>query len=210
MKNTCLAFLFLLNACFTKSSRICVTNISELLKSNPDQVFISDSLSSDGSEIRDKDFKSNMSGVYTFYSNGNLKSYRFFANQNAYTYDEEYDINGNLIKVEGNPLVNTKIKEVNRDSITFNCYFFAMNKIYQNLEILINSNNRQMVELMPDTLYSNMKSVHWGFNTKESSKILVCISYNLRNSCTGKTEMLHDTISLVKTEKDVISNDSLN
>ena len=62
-------------------------------------------------------------GIYSFYKSGHLQSYRFFANSEAYTYSEEYDEDGSLVKMEGNPLVYNTTELTTEDSISFELYF---------------------------------------------------------------------------------------
>ncbi len=138
-------------------------------------------------------------GYYTFYKNKNLKSYRFFATNDAYTYNEEYDIDGNLKKTEGGPLVFTNIKEIGKDSAFFQLYFSRLNRVFDD-SVLISMDNRNIfkVNLIDDSLRSYISISSFGINTKGFKKFKVYISTNYVNSCNYKKNTLLDTLAFTK------------
>ena len=171
----------------------CTITGDKVFEGNKNKLFIVDSLT-----IRDKGLDSIKGGEYTLYKNNNLKSYKFFGSLNAYTYNEEYAENGNLIKVEGHPLVLKKIREVNADSAVFGFYFFALNKLYTN--IVASTSNCLKFKPLPisDSLYSNMIFVAFSMSTKNLSKFTIYIQTDYHNFCNAKRELFTDTINLIK------------
>jgi hypothetical protein len=201
MKGQHLLFaLLLMQGCKPKKVG-CTFSSDELLRNNANKVFIPDKIKGHIMEINDKGVDSIKGGVYFFYENGRLKGYNFFENMQAYTYNEQYDETGQLIKIIGKPLVDTKIREVNADSAFIRLYFFSLQKTYKKLSVSINDTLKLYLDLKNDTLYSNMKIASFGLNTKGLSQIEIHFSVDYKNECTNQNEIVRDTLSLIKNPK---------
>lgn len=135
-------------------------------------------------------------GVYSFYKNGHLQHYRFFANSKAYTYSEEYDENGKLIKIEGNPLVYNTIELKTKDSIFFELYFLDLQKQYGTVNITTNSNQSFNLTLKNDSVFTNMKYASFGINRKGLNHIRVYVNAEYQIKCNSTVNILRDTMAL--------------
>src|SRR4051812_29928430 len=62
--------------------------------------------------ISDNDISSVKGGVYYITRQGQLESYKFFKTKLAYSYNEEYDSTGQMIKQNGKGIVDENIREV--------------------------------------------------------------------------------------------------
>jgi hypothetical protein len=162
----------------------------ELLKSN--KVFMP---GRDSYKLIDKGEDSTIGGTYYFYKNGSLQSYKFFGSYSTYTYNEEYDLKGKLVRTEGNPIVYRNIKEVGKDSAVVTYYIYAYNKFFFGPKILINDSSKVDLRLEDDTLYSNMLSASVGFNTKGLSFISLYLEVSYINHCIEGGELLKDTMT---------------
>lgn len=162
------------------------------LKDNS-KVFVVDS---SNYQILDRGLDSIKGGAYFFYKNKRLKSYKFFASKQGYTYSEEYDENGNLVRKNGKPIVYQNIKEINKDSMFITYYFYAYNKIYSVPKISVNGSNKINLKLIEDTLYSNMLSGSIGFNAGGSQFVNIYLEVKCTDKCSAQTELLTDTTML--------------
>lgn len=174
----------------------CSITINELLEKDSSKLIATTIINGFPAEFRDKGTDSIRAGYYSFYKNGDLKAYSFFATTQAYTYHEEYDVIGGLTRIEGKPLVNYNVELISKDSVFFQLYFFALNKKYENLNISANNVKMFNLSLTDDTLYSNMKVVSFGLNVKGIENIKVYLDVKYINACTQKKETLKDTIAL--------------
>jgi hypothetical protein len=191
--------LLLLTNC--NSNKNCTITISELIKTNNNKLFvIEDESNKSIFTLRDKGNDSLKGGEYSFNEKKILKSYKFFKTKNAYSYNEEFDSDGNLIKTEGRPLVDKKIREVNKDSAIFYFYFFSLNKEYNGINISLNNENIwQNVSPHKDTLYSNMSVVSLKMNTRNLKQFKIYLHVTYYDACKSKIEEFADSILLIKT-----------
>lgn len=176
----------------------CNFTAAELLTSYPDKLFVPDNFQMNAYEINDKGIDSIVGGVYFFYPNGHLKKYAFFKTMSAYSYSENYDENGELLKVEGKPLVSSVVKEIGSDSAFFKMYFFTLHKTYQDIEISVSNGSKFVLKLKDDKLYSNMKVTSFGLNTKGMYKFDVHFLIRYKNECNGNSLLLTDTLEFIK------------
>ncbi len=135
-------------------------------------------------------------GVYSFYKNGHLQHYRFFANSEAYTYSEEYNEDGQLIKTEGNPLVYNSTELKTKDSIIFELYFLDLQKQYGTVKVTTNANQSLNLILKDDSVFTNMKYGSFGINRKGFDHIRIYINTEYQSRCDSKMHALSDTIAL--------------
>lgn len=135
-------------------------------------------------------------GVYSFYKNGHLQHYRFFANSEAYTYSEEYDERGRLIKMEGNPLVYNTAELKTKDSIFFELYFSDLQKKYGTVNITTNANQNFNLVLKSNSIFTNMKYASFGINRKGVDHIRIYVNAKYQIRCDSAVHILRDTIAL--------------
>ena len=115
-------------------------------------------------EVHDKgiDNDSSLGGSYSFFKSGNLQLYLFFRDKDKYSYSEEYDSLGNLIKKKGSPLVEYRVINQTKDSIFLAYFFFSLNKKYEDLSIATNINYEPSLVMFKSKFYSNMKVITFG------------------------------------------------
>lgn len=148
-------------------------------------------------EFRDKGQDSVEGGYYTFYKNGNLKSYQFFVDMTSYIYTEDYDSLGNFIKMDGDPSVRKLAKVIKDDSVSIKLYFFALNKKYRPISVVTSDNRNLFLIPMEDTLYSNTKSISFSYsNLKEEKDLVSYITIEYENLCTKKINSFKDSVVL--------------
>jgi hypothetical protein len=184
--------LFVLVSCKNNRSS-CNANMDNFLMN--DKVFMP---GPNSFQLIDKGKDSIIGGAYFFYNNKELQSYKFFGSKKAYTYSEEFDVKGALIKRIGKPIVYKNIRELNKDSILITYYLFAYNKIYFKPGVSINDSSKIDMELKEDTLYSNMLSASIGVNTAGLSLIKLYLDVECVSRCDMQAELLRDTMVLKK------------
>jgi hypothetical protein len=195
----CCCILFVLNGCIRKHcDPNCTLTIDELLNKNRDKAFIVDSFADEKIVIlKDRGKDTINAGYYSFYESGKLKSYQFIIDEDTSDYTEQYDTLGNIIHIEGKPLTQAVIKQVNADSLFLTVYFFALNKEYETLHIKTNNNKEFTLALADDTLrYTNTKCASAGINIKGCSEVTAYWDTKYKNICTDTTETLIDSIPL--------------
>lgn len=104
---------FILTDCSNNYSP-CVIRKDDFLKKSKNNVFDTDTVKRNILGFRDKGTDSIEGGYYTFYDNGNLKSYQFIVDDQTCIYREEYDSLGYFKKMERDPSVR-KIAIVQED-----------------------------------------------------------------------------------------------
>jgi hypothetical protein len=135
-------------------------------------------------------------GIYSFDERGYLESYRFFANSEAYTYSEEYDENGKLVHMQGNPFVYNSTELKTKDSIVFKLYFSDLQKQYNDVNITTNAEQSFKLKLVNDSVFTHMKSISFTLNRKGLDHIRVYISTAYQMKCDSTKRPLRDTIAL--------------
>ena len=188
-------FLILTISCNNENSN-CLVTATSLYKTSSSKLFVVDKFDK---ILRDKCIDSIKGGEYSFYKNEQLKSYRFFQNMDAYTYNEEYDSTGKISKIEGKLLVYSKVREVNRDSAFFRLYLFSLNKLYTNSLISINNISKLSINPSSDTLYSNMSVISFGINTKGLNDFNIYLETDYIDLCNSKREVFRDTLHMTTT-----------
>jgi len=190
--------LFLLTGCMRAGPvKSCTHTMDELLDKNSNKAFIVDSFAGEKIVIlKDKGRDTVNAGCYSFYDNGNLKSYQFIIDEDTADYVEEYDTLGNIVTTIGNPLIQNNIKRVTRDSVLLTMYFFALNKEYHTLHVLTSDHEQYDVELKDDTsFYTNTKYASIGIHIKGATKItMVYWNTVFENTGTNKSETINDSI----------------
>ena len=200
MKKIILLALVLPLACNIRR-RNCPVYAADILRRYPKKVYV---VRQDGNRIigisdygRDK----TKSGAYYFFPDGKLQYYRFFETDSAYDYEEEYNEEGQIIKTLDNPLVDTRIREVNMDSANIGYCLFSLNKDYSNVKLTLSNGLEFHPDLKDDTTFSNMKWFSISLNTKNLSRFKIFFSCNYENTCTSQKFLIRDTLPLVKNPK---------
>jgi hypothetical protein len=149
-------------------------------------------------EYRDVGRDTLRSGYYVFFPNNTLKEYYFFASMDTYVYQEEYDVNNNLIKTVGVPLVYKNIKLDSSDFITVKIYFFSLHKQYGKLKV-IDEIGENYLSLEEDTIYTNMKFAHFKIDCSkyQREKIIRYLQIEYKNNCSEEITRINDTINLL-------------
>ncbi len=187
----------LLGSCVSKNKNCNVTP-DDILNKYSNKVYIIYKKDGTIMAISDSGINKFNRGVYYFSDKGVLKSYKYFKDTIAYSYNEEYDEAGQLTRHEGAVLVDRTINEINIDSAFITASFFSLHKTYRNLSVLINDSLKLELPLKDDSLFSNIKTASFGFNTHNLRQIKILFSIPYVNACTGKDTIIVDTTNLVK------------
>ena len=196
MKWSALLLIIFLSACKTKGPA-CKINVTDILKGGSGTLITVKDAGNKITALYDSGWDSLKGGAYLFYPNGQLKSYTFYQNK-APVYNEIYDENGHLTHTQGSPMVDRVINELGLDSAFVQVYFFGVIKSYEQLNIKINRNAAVNYKLENDTIYSNMKSVTFGINTSDLTKINMYSRIKYLDNCTKIEHILSDSLFLVK------------
>jgi hypothetical protein len=152
-------------------------------------------------EVSDKILDSSFitKGIYVFDKKMHLRSYSFFVNDSNYRYSEEYDSNGFLINTEGTPLLEYRIWKKSSDTILFNVSLFALNKKYENIEIITNNGDTiRPVYLFKSNLYSNVKCFSFKLKLLNGISNLICYaSGTFQNNCSLQKNDFIDTTNFI-------------
>jgi hypothetical protein len=188
-------FIFVVS-CKNKDKNLCQYKLDQLT-SDTIEVIISnqnDTLFEVRDKVRDSTFSA---GLYTFDKKKNLRFYGFFINENQYRYSEEYDINGNVIRKEGTPLVEYRLWKNNEDTIIFNAFLFSLNKKYEDIEIQTNKGDTiRPPYLYKSDFYTNVKCFPFKLPaSKNINSLILYASGTIINSCTQEKESFADTTS---------------
>jgi hypothetical protein len=135
-------------------------------------------------------------GRYSFYPNGRLQSYKFFANDSVYTYNEEYSLSGILERSQGKPLMYKIIKEAGKDSAFFKFYLSALNKDYEEIKVTFENDKKISIRIINDTTFSNTKLISFGCDIRGYQDFNITSEIVYREICTGKTKKFVDTLQL--------------
>ena len=103
-----------------------------------------------------------------------------------------------MTRSEGSPMVDRIITEVNLDSAWIQIYFFKLQKTFQQLQITINHSPALHFSLVDDSLYSNIKVVSFGLDTKGMNSLNIYSRLEYMNDCSKIDHVLTDTLRLVK------------
>ena len=148
-------------------------------------------------ELRDKGRDSLRDGEYYFNESGCLVGFKFFANNEAYTYGEDYDSAGNITRTDESPLAYQSIKEISGiDSIFCRFYYFSLFKSFGQFEIESSDRKKVFVELVDDTNYVNMKVAKFGYNYQNLDSIELFLKFTYVDLCNQKKYFIIDTVSL--------------
>lgn len=192
-------FIFLLSSIAScKKGPICFLTSADIQKHVPQKLLIAYAAGQKITSLYDPGWDSSKGGVYLFYPDDKLKSYTFYQNNKKPVYREEYNENGLMVRSEGSPMVDRIITEVNLDSAYFQIYFFKLQKTFQNLKITINHHPPLQFPLVDDSVYSNIKVVSFGLNTKDLTNLNIYSRLEYLNDCSKIDHVLSDTLLLIK------------
>jgi hypothetical protein len=196
MKRMLASLLFFLAAC--KAGPVCFLTSADIQKQSPQPLLASYGPAQKISSLADPGWDSTKGGVYLFYPDGHLKSYTFYLNDKKPVYREEYNENGVMVRSEGSPMVDRVITEVDLDSAYFEIYFFGLQKTFRPLQISINHNTPIPFTLTADSTYSGIRSVAFGLNTKDMTRLDVYSRVEYLDDCSKADHVLTDTLRLLK------------
>jgi hypothetical protein len=162
-------------------------------------------------ELKDLGIDTVVGGYYEFYKNGNLKSYNFFYDEKKDTslaffkkygnskvsysaYAEFYDNYGKLDSVKDNPFVYSWIKIKDSCIVNFRLFFFSLDKEYDKIKIQTSNNNKYDLQLLSDTIFTNMKYVNFDVDAKGLDSIYAFVSTKYKNLNLGTYVNLKDTV----------------
>jgi hypothetical protein len=152
-------------------------------------------------QIIDKGIDSIKGGAYAFNNSSCLRKYVFFQNLHAYTYREDYNEKGEIIKTVGKVFVNDDIMAIHDDSVFAKIYLFGLKKNYQYLTMKINDGDEIKLDIGDDSLYTNMKIATFGINVDSLKKIVVCLSVRYKDERSLQVRNEYDTLSFVRNPK---------
>jgi hypothetical protein len=192
--------IFLLIAAFLsckQKQEVCFIDATDVKKGLvKDQIVIKDTNHLIAA-IYDDGWDSVKGGAYIFYPNEQLKSYTFYQSGKP-VYTESYNQAGYLTGTTGSPMVCRVINDLGDDSATVQVYFFRLFKDYQALSIKINENPAVSYTLQTDTDYANIKSVSFGINTSNLTKLNMYSQVKYIDECSKTEHILSVSIFLIK------------
>lgn len=186
--------LVLIISC-SRNTANCVITSDEILRSEKEKIVVVIPKSTMVNDIVDIGIDSSTEvGYYTFFNNGNLKSYKFFATKQAYVFNEEFDQFGKVTLMQGAPMVYRKIRVVDEDSSIIKYFFSTLNRLFDD-SVSISVNGKRMLtsKMADDSLRSNMKYAIFKVNTKGLSDVSVLLTSKYTKKCTDEAIILHDT-----------------
>lgn len=188
--------LLIIFGCASNSSQ-CIITSQDIIMKEKDKIVVIEPKSTLTNDIVDRGTDSvSEVGYYTFFNNGNLRSYRFFATKQAFTYSEEYDQFGNIISILGSPLVFRKTRIINKDSSVISYFFSTLNRTFSEcVKISINENIRLTKKMHEDSLRSNMKNVVFGLKTTSLKNVTIHLSTDYSKKCSKDIVSLKDTLN---------------
>lgn len=189
----------MISSCSDKPKEIananCVINITQLLKKDSSRLEINDQTKGGIiTQLVDKTKDSVITGSYYFYLDGSLKSYKFFGLPSTYQYNEEYDSLGNIILIEGSPIVFHFYRQIDNSIVQFTFLFSTLHKEYKYVNIRTNAGVQFPAELLDNTTFTNMKSVTFDLPVAKTFKnTIIYTDCQLFNTCLNKQWALKDT-----------------
>jgi hypothetical protein len=195
-------FIFVIAFCFAVSCKnqssgvSCQYSLNQLLAIDTPKL-VSKIVQDTIIEISDKtkDSLNFGKGVYTFDRKYHLRFYGFFDDEVHCKYSEEFDSVGNLIKVVGSPLLEYRLWKIRGDSLLFNVSLFALDKKYDELEIVTNRGDTiRPTGLWKSNIYSNVKCFAFKIKSKGDIADLVCSASGIvSNTCSQAKQGFKDT-----------------
>jgi hypothetical protein len=192
------AFVISCNPSKEKEKCIFFIRATDLLKENSNKMYVTHKENGEILEIRDKGIDSTkIGGSYSFDKSGRLTLYLFNSSDTSYSYSEEYDSLGNLIKSVGDPLVDFRWGKKGTDSLSFIFFFFALNKKYQNLQIFSNQKDTINPVLMyRSNFYTNMKCTRFRLPILSGQRhLIIYINGLFSDTCTHIQKSFSDTLN---------------
>jgi len=98
---------------------------------------------------------------------------------------------------QGTPLVRTRVKDVNKDSIFLRLYFSTLFRKFDTVTIQTHGQFEKNT-LKTDSLYTNVQLASWGLNISGQDSTFILVIAKFQDECTGNFDVVHDTISLIK------------
>lgn len=192
------AYIFLIVFSFgcNRVTSNCEVNITQLLQTQGKLLFVSKYVNGFANELRDQAKDSTTGGYYSFYQNGNLKSYDFLVKNDTSIYSEQYDSLGFLMYMGGNPLLFKSIN-LKDDSLTIKLYLFSLNKLYKDISLVISRHKTIHLQLHKDTLFSNAEIAQYViYNLHHERDIGAYIDVLYEIKCTKEIKSFRDSINL--------------
>ena len=178
-----------------KDNPNCGISITQLLKADSNRLEVNDRANGVITQLVDKSNDSVTFGVYYFYPDGKLQSYKFFASSTKYQYNEEYDSkSGNITLIEGSPLLLHLFRKIDNSNVRFTFFFSSLNKEYKNINIKTNTGVEFDAELLPNAVFTNIKSVSFNLPVvKTFNNVEIYTNCEITNTCLNKQSILKDT-----------------
>lgn len=174
----------------------CGIKLTWLWKNDSNRLKVSERRGGKITQVIDRKGDSVTFGVYDFYSNDQLKSYRFFVSDSQYAYKEELDSVGNITDIEGSPVVTHLYRKIDSSIIEFTFLFSSLNTDYKNVIVRTNTGVQFPVNLLENAAFTNMKSVTFYLPVaKTFNNVEVFTTCDLINTCLKKQWTLKDTVS---------------
>jgi len=186
-------------SCNSKSEDniVCNYTLNDLLLSDTPKVKIvkkNDTMT----EVRDVTTDSSF-GRYVFDENARLRFYSFQINNKMYEYSESYGKSGELVEIEGAPIVECRVWKKSNDTILFSMYLFSLFKEYQEIEVVTNENDTILPKyLYKGNFYSNTKCFEFKLKSKAANNLILYTTLIGSDTCRKQKFSLKDTISLQK------------
>lgn len=172
----------------------CIITLESLLSKDSERFVINDRYKNGStSMLVDKGLDSCF-GAYYFYPSGVIKSYKFLSLPATYFYSEEYDLNGNVISMQGSPLVLHSYRKVDSLDVNFTFFFSSLHWQFKKISITTNIGINMEPVLLDNAVFTNVKSVTFKLPVAKNLIDLRIVTTGLMiNKCMNKELALNDT-----------------
>ncbi len=177
-----------------KKGKECAIEIKQLLNKDSNRLEVNYREKGIVTQLVDKTRDSFTFGAYYFYPNGILQSYKFFALPSKYQFNVQYDSVGNIVLMEGSPLVLHMFRIIDSSTVRFTFLFSSLQTAYENVDVRSSTGIHFKPKLFDNAVFTNMKSTTFDLTEGKSSEpIEIFTTCEIINSCLNKTWTLRDT-----------------
>ncbi len=173
------SLIVIVSACISKRSNKCLSSYDSIIK---EKNKFSPPIKEKNGGIFLKDIgieNANIGGEYKFDRSKKLEYYKFYTNENNYSYAVYFNKNGEIDSVEGNPILISNVDEIHKDSIVYNFYISTLGNEITKFSITLNSSEWITLKGKNDSVFSNVLRFDAPFNTKgiKALKIIEKLEY---------------------------------
>ena len=173
------SLIVIISACISKRSNKCISTYDSISK---EKNKFHPPIKEKNGEVLLEDIgieNANIRGEYKFDRFKKLKYYKFYTNENNYSYAVYFNNNGGIDSAEGNPILISNVDEIHKDSIVYNFYISTLGNEIKKFSIILNSSEWITLKGQNDSVFSNVMRFEAPFNVKgiKALKIIEKLTY---------------------------------